>query len=89
LIGNNYEYIPPAIKIFPSLVAARAFCPTPFGHQVLTLENRILDDVQKIEVSALQDRGVEGPFHLGVISTVAPYLLPTAIHLIQESPVRP
>lgn len=85
MIGNNYEYIPPAIKIFPSLVAARAFCPTPFGHQVLTLVNRILDDVQNIEVSALQDRGANGQFHLGVIPTVAPYLLPTVIRLIQES----
>lgn len=63
----------------------RPFCPTPFGHQVLTLVNRILDDVQSIEFSAFQDRGVEGPFHLGVIPTVAPYLLPTAIRLIQES----
>ena len=63
----------------------RPFCPTPFGHQVLVSANRILADVQSLEDSAHQNRGVEGPFHLGVIPTVAPYLLPIAIRLIQAS----
>ncbi len=63
----------------------RPFCPTPFGHEILKSANRILADVQALEDSAHLNRGVEGPFHLGVIPTVAPYLLPTAIRLIQDS----
>lgn len=63
----------------------RPYCPTPFGHQILALAKRILADVQALEDSAHVNRGVEGPFTLGVIPTVAPYLLPTAIRLIQSS----
>jgi LysR family hydrogen peroxide-inducible transcriptional activator len=63
----------------------RPFCPTPFGHQVLASANRILAEVQALEDSAHLNRGIEGPFTLGVIPTVAPYLLPVAIRLIQQS----
>ncbi len=63
----------------------RPFCPTPYGHQILASANRILADVQALEDSAHLNRGVEGPFTLGVIPTVAPYLLPVAIRLIQSS----
>ena len=63
----------------------RPFCPTPFGYEVLASANRILADIQSIEDSARQHRGVEGPSHLGIIPTVAPYLLPVAIRLIQAS----
>ncbi len=63
----------------------RPFCPTPFGREVLGTAQRILSDVQELEDSALRQRGVEGPFTLGIIPTVAPYLLPTAIRLIQDS----
>jgi LysR family hydrogen peroxide-inducible transcriptional activator len=63
----------------------RPFCPTPFGHQVLASANRILAEVQALEESAHVNRGIEGPFTLGVIPTVAPYLLPVAIRLIQQS----
>lgn len=62
----------------------RPFCPTPFGHQILASACRILADVQALEDSAHANRGVEGPFTLGVIPTVAPYLLPAAIRLIQS-----
>lgn len=63
----------------------RPFCPTPFGHEILKSANRILADVQALEDSAHLNRGIEGPFHLGVIPTVAPYLLPTAIRMIQNN----
>lgn len=62
----------------------RPYCPTPYGHQVLNAASKILSDVQALEASAHQNRGVEGPFHLGIIPTVAPYLLPVAIRLIQD-----
>ncbi|MDR6263654.1 MULTISPECIES: LysR substrate-binding domain-containing protein [Rhodobacterales] len=62
----------------------RPFRPTPYGNRILDRANRILADVQALEDSAQLRRGVEGPFALGVIPTVAPYLLPAAIPLIQS-----
>lgn len=62
----------------------RPFRPTPYGHHILERANRILADVEALEDSARQKRGVEGPFTLGIIPTVAPYLLPAAIPLIQS-----
>ncbi|PLS23083.1 LysR substrate-binding domain-containing protein [Neptunicoccus cionae] len=60
----------------------RPFRPTPYGHRILEQANRILLEVEALEDSARQQRGVEGPFTLGIIPTVAPYLLPAAIPLI-------
>lgn len=62
----------------------RPFKPTPFGREILHRAETILSDVQSLEDIAKQNRGTEGAFHLGVIPTVAPYLLPIAIRHIQN-----
>ncbi len=64
--------------------AIRPYAPTPFGTDILARANIILDQVTALENSAHLKRGLEGRFNLGVIPTVAPYLLPIALPLIQS-----
>ena len=52
---------------------------TPTGREVLRRARRILDEVNEIEQVARWDRGLAGRLRLGVIPTVAPYLLPSAL----------
>ena len=52
---------------------------TPTGREVLRRARRILDEVSEIEQVARWDRGLAGRLRLGVIPTVAPYLLPSAL----------
>jgi LysR family transcriptional regulator, hydrogen peroxide-inducible genes activator len=61
----------------------RPYTPTPFGAEVLQQATAILAQVNDLENSARLKRGLEGTFTLGVIPTVAPYLLPIALPLIQ------
>ncbi|MBL4749133.1 MAG: LysR family transcriptional regulator [Amylibacter sp.] len=61
----------------------RPYAPTPFGTDILARANAILDQVTDLENSAHLKRGHEGRFNLGVIPTVAPYLLPIALPMIQ------
>ncbi len=62
----------------------RPFKPTPYGREVYERAKGILGEVDALETSARYRRGLEGPFRLGVIPTVAPYLLPPALELIQK-----
>jgi LysR family hydrogen peroxide-inducible transcriptional activator len=57
----------------------RAVVVTPTGREVLRRARRILDEVSEIEQVARWDRGLAGRLRLGVIPTVAPYLLPLAL----------
>jgi LysR family transcriptional regulator, hydrogen peroxide-inducible genes activator len=64
--------------------STRPYAPTPFGLDVLERANAILGQITDLEVSARMKRGLQGTFNLGVIPTVAPYLLPIALPLIQS-----
>lgn len=61
----------------------RPYAPTPFGTDILARADTILTQITDLENSAHLKRGQEGRFNLGVIPTVAPYLLPIALPMIQ------
>lgn len=63
---------------------ARPYNPTPFGRDVLALADTILGNIDGLHRLARMRRGLEGPFTLGVIPTVAPYILPPALGHIQR-----
>lgn len=56
---------------------------TPTGREIVRRARRILDDVREIEQVARWDRGLAGRLRIGVIPTVAPYLLPHALPLLR------
>ena len=58
---------------------------TPFGEEVLSLGRDILQKTEKILARARSlTRPFSGPFRLGVIPTVAPYLLPVILGPLQK-----
>lgn len=61
----------------------RPYSPTPFGIDILERADTILGQINDMEKTARLQRGLEGTFNLGVIPTVAPYLLPIALPMIQ------
>ncbi|MFJ3789313.1 LysR substrate-binding domain-containing protein [Kitasatospora sp. NPDC090091] len=58
---------------------------TPLGERVAEHAHRVLGALQALteEVEAAR-RPFTGPLHLGVIPTVAPYLLPTVLRLVRD-----
>ncbi|MFC6596140.1 LysR substrate-binding domain-containing protein [Kitasatospora paranensis] len=58
---------------------------TPLGERVAGHARRVLGSLQALteEVDAAR-RPFTGPLHLGVIPTVAPYLLPTVLRLVRD-----
>jgi LysR family transcriptional regulator, hydrogen peroxide-inducible genes activator len=52
---------------------------TPAGREIVRRARRILEEVREIEQVARWDRGLAGRLRIGVIPTVAPYLLPSAL----------
>jgi LysR family hydrogen peroxide-inducible transcriptional activator len=56
---------------------------TPTGREIVRRARRILDEVGAIEQVARWDRGLGGRLRIGVIPTVAPYLLPAALPLLR------
>ncbi|GAA6207390.1 hydrogen peroxide-inducible genes activator [Cognatishimia sp. WU-CL00825] len=58
---------------------ARDIVLTPFGRQTLDYANRILADVADLERAARWRSGLAGKLALGMIPTIAPYLLPSAL----------
>lgn len=58
---------------------ARDVVPTPLGRQVLQIADRILADVALLDQIARQGQGTGGTLALGVIPTIAPYFLPSAL----------
>ncbi|SLN38279.1 Hydrogen peroxide-inducible genes activator [Roseivivax jejudonensis] len=52
---------------------------TRAGHEVLSRAHRILSEVQDLRGAVRRRAGLSGQLHLGVIPTVAPYLLPAAL----------
>ena len=57
---------------------------TPTGREVVRRARRILEEVGEIEQVARWDRGLGGRLRIGVIPTVAPYLLPSALPLLRS-----
>ncbi|MGR3756246.1 MAG: LysR substrate-binding domain-containing protein [Tranquillimonas sp.] len=63
----------------------RAIRLTRLGHEVLGRARRVLAEVDDLEQAARWRDGLAGRLHLGVIPTVAPYLLPPALTRIRAS----
>ncbi len=58
---------------------------TPIGAQVIAQAKRVLDEAAKIKALAQQGTNpLEGPLRLGVIHTIAPYLLPELVVAMRE-----
>ena len=58
---------------------------TPLGEQVVTQIKRVLDETLRLEEIATQRRDpLCGPLRVGVIYTIAPYLLPALIPVLHQ-----
>lgn len=64
--------------------AAREAILTPAGREVLRRARRITDEMRELAQAARWERGLGGRLRLGVIPTVAPYLLPEALPLLRS-----
>lgn len=60
---------------------------TPAGREVLWRARRIIDEVSELQQAARWKRGLGGQLRLGVIPTVAPYLLPAALPMLRARDV--
>lgn len=56
---------------------------TPAGDEVLVSARRIMGEVERMEAFARWQEGLSGRLKLGMIPTVAPYLLPRALDLLR------
>ncbi|MEX2520638.1 MAG: hydrogen peroxide-inducible genes activator [Paracoccaceae bacterium] len=61
----------------------KGMAPTPLGHEIAAQARRVITEVEALTRIARIKRGLEGVFTLGLIPTVAPYLLPHALGLIR------
>jgi LysR family hydrogen peroxide-inducible transcriptional activator len=62
---------------------------TPIGEEVVAQARRALDEAARVKAVAAQGRHpLEGPLRLGVIHTVAPYLLPELVTALGRSAPR-
>ncbi|MWD29482.1 LysR family transcriptional regulator [Aquicoccus sp. SCR17] len=63
---------------------ARAVVLTPFGRQILAHADRVLAEVEALEQAARWRSGLSGHLSLGVIPTIAPYLLPDVLAALRS-----
>jgi LysR family hydrogen peroxide-inducible transcriptional activator len=63
---------------------SRSVVVTPFGREVVRRARRIAQDVRELRQVARWERGLGGRLRLGVIPTVAPYLLPAALPALRS-----
>ncbi|WP_116133853.1 LysR substrate-binding domain-containing protein [Tropicimonas sp. IMCC34043] len=61
---------------------------TPAGHEVLGHARRVLAEIGALERTARLTRGLGGRLSIGVIPTVAPYLIPAALPLLRAENLR-
>ena len=62
---------------------------TPIGEEVVAQARRALDEAARVKTVAAQGRNpLEGPLRLGIIHTVAPYLLPELVAALLRSAPR-
>ncbi|MBY5970760.1 LysR family transcriptional regulator [Ferrimonas balearica] len=66
---------------------AREIELTPFGRMVLSQADRIMAEVQVLHDLARWNGGLAGELRLGLISTIAPYLLPSALAAIRAEDI--
>lgn len=64
-------------------MGGKGFAPTPLGHEIAAQARRVMAEMDALTRIARIERGLEGVFSLGLIPTVAPYLLPPALDLIR------
>ncbi len=58
---------------------------TEIGKQIIAQAKRVLDEATKVKTIAQQGANpLEGPLRLGVIHTIAPYLLPELVVAMRE-----
>ena len=82
-----------AIREFESLVGAqlvertnKRVTVTPVGHQVANQSRLVIRDIELLLEIARENAGsLCGPLTVGVIPTIAPFLLPKALPVIRES----
>lgn len=56
---------------------------TPTGHAVAAQARKVMADLRALQDAARSERGLSGQLTLGVIPTVAPYLLPVALPMLR------
>src|SRR4030095_5319252 len=62
---------------------------TPIGEEVIAQAKRALDEAGRVKAVALAGKNpLEGPLRLGIIHTVAPYLLPELVAALTRSAPR-
>lgn len=66
---------------------ARKIVLTPFGRRILDHANRVLTEIQRLEETARWREGLAGRLAIGVIPTVAPYLLPDMLARLRASDI--
>ncbi|GKY87862.1 LysR substrate-binding domain-containing protein [Sinisalibacter aestuarii] len=67
--------------------SGRGFSLTPAGQDVLASARRIVGEVERMEANVRWQDGLRGRLKLGIIPTVAPYLLPQALPLLRARDV--
>lgn len=65
--------------------STRAFALTPAGAEVARRTPAILASTEDLVRAASGRRPLEGPFHLGVIPTIAPFILPRAAKRLSKA----
>ena len=64
----------------------RSVVLTPLGREIASRAKALLRDAHEIEaLAATQRQPLSGPLHLGVIPTIAPYLLPGALPALRAA----
>ncbi len=58
---------------------------TPKGQSLVLQAKRVLGEIQHFKALAKDNTLLSGPFHLGVIPTVGPYVLPSIIPLLKQA----
>ncbi|SHK81191.1 LysR family transcriptional regulator, hydrogen peroxide-inducible genes activator [Roseovarius marisflavi] len=63
---------------------ARDVVLTPFGRLILTHATRVLGEMQALTEAARWQGGLTGRLSLGIIPTIAPYILPAALEALRS-----
>ncbi|MEO1515203.1 MAG: hydrogen peroxide-inducible genes activator [Bacteroidota bacterium] len=66
--------------------SVQPFVPTPLGERFIRKARQILMDVYNLKNMILEEQeSLQGNFRLGIIPTLAPYLLPLFVHKFSEA----